>query len=169
MYFSSVGGRQSKKAQLFDVGMQVLLCLLLLLLPWPCLAGCQGVLGRPLAFLGKGREGKRPGFTAAPSVCKSQPGPQVDQQSPGQRSVSPPPSPEGSVRRNLASWGLHQEVSDQPWVPPECLEVPCHAFFLPEGATLPSVSQTCSPSPSSPQPLKCFLSDLPTAPEAHCG
>lgn len=81
--------------------------------------------------------------------------------------VSPPPSPEGRVKRHLASWGLHQEVSDQPWVSPECLEAPCHAFFLPEGATLPSVSQTCSPSPFSPQPLKSFLSDLSTAPEPH--
>lgn len=113
IYFSSVGGRQTKKAQLFEVGMRVLLSVSssspgLALLSW--LPRCTG------SASGFSREGKGPDFGAASSVCQSQPGPQ----SPGQHRGSPrlPVLREG-LGASCTSWGLHQEVWDHPWVPPK--------------------------------------------------
>lgn len=80
------GWQANKKVQLFEVGMQVLLSVSssspdLALLSW--LPRCTG------SASGFSREGKGPDFTAAPSVCQSQPGPQMAWQSPGQHRGSP--------------------------------------------------------------------------------
>lgn len=112
IYFSSVGGRQTKKAQLFEVGMGSSFLSPPLPLAWPCLAGCQGAPGQPLAFPGRGRDQT----SVLHPVCAKA--------SQGLRALGNRGSPRLPVLReglgaSCTSWGLHQEVWDHPWVPPK--------------------------------------------------